>query len=334
VASKSPTSIVVPAFNTASALRECLDSILAQGPTDVLEVIVVDDGSTDDTPNVLASYASAVRVTRTANCGASAARQLGLEQTSGTFVVFLDADDVLSPGTIRSRLDAIEKSGAEVAYTNWQRLEGSAAEAYRLSSIVKRRIEDIHPDPQVALFTDFWAPPGAYLFSRSLLDRMPPWSRTLPVIQDARYALDAAMAGARFVHVPEIGVLYRSSPPDQSLSRRDPRAFVKDCLTNAMEVEQLWIARGLTAERRRALARVYGYVTCELLRLGESSLGERAYQRLRVVEPRLRPSRAQISGLVGKVAGAACSRVVLRLLDALIQYRATMRKHWAVGDSR
>jgi glycosyltransferase involved in cell wall biosynthesis len=86
-------SVVMPAYNYAHYLREAIDSALAQSYPP-LEVIVVDDGSTDATPEILASYGDRIRVLRQSNRGVAAARNAGIAAARGEYVAFLDADDV------------------------------------------------------------------------------------------------------------------------------------------------------------------------------------------------------------------------------------------------
>lgn len=92
-------SVIIPTFNRAAYLRESIDSILAQeGPS--FEVIVVDDGSTDETPSVLAGYGSSVRVVQQPNSGIAAARNAGVSAARGDFVAFHDSDDIALPGRL------------------------------------------------------------------------------------------------------------------------------------------------------------------------------------------------------------------------------------------
>ncbi len=93
VAAGSPrVSVVIPAYNHARFLPDALESVLAQTFRD-FEVLVVDDGSTDNTPDVVASFAPQVRYLRQQNAGPSRARNTGIRHTSGEHVAFLDADD-------------------------------------------------------------------------------------------------------------------------------------------------------------------------------------------------------------------------------------------------
>ena len=94
------------AYNHGRYLSGTLDSALGQ--TCPTEVIVVDDGSTDDTPAVLERFAGRVRVHRQANRGLSAARNVGLELASGRYIAFLDADDVIAPTKLASQAAVLD----------------------------------------------------------------------------------------------------------------------------------------------------------------------------------------------------------------------------------
>ena len=104
-------SLIIPTFNHARFVGAAIDSALAQ-TVSAFEVIVVDDGSTDETPTVLARYAGRVRVLRQQNRGLSAARNAGLAAAHGTFVAFLDADDVMAPTKLAAQLEVLERSHA------------------------------------------------------------------------------------------------------------------------------------------------------------------------------------------------------------------------------
>ena len=99
-------SIIIPTYNCAALLPRALESALTQsiGP---VEVIVVDDGSTDDTPAVLAGYADRVVPIRQANAGPSAARNQGLAAARGAFVGFLDGDDAIHPEKLSCQVAAL-----------------------------------------------------------------------------------------------------------------------------------------------------------------------------------------------------------------------------------
>lgn len=104
-------SVVIPTYNRASYLGQAIDSVLSQS-TSGLQLIVVDDGSTDDTSDVLRRYEGKIDVIRQRNAGVSAARNEGIRQAKGDWVAFLDSDDRWKPGKLSVQLEDLEGSDA------------------------------------------------------------------------------------------------------------------------------------------------------------------------------------------------------------------------------
>lgn len=112
---KSLVSVIVPAYNVEAYIETCLRSILAQSHGN-LELIVVNDGSTDDSPIIVEAIAkqdSRVRLIHQDNAGVSAARNTGLAAATGEYIVFVDGDDFLAPDYIEYMLDLAAQTGAE-----------------------------------------------------------------------------------------------------------------------------------------------------------------------------------------------------------------------------
>ena len=117
-------STVIPVFNRAQLIRPTLDSVLAQEFADQ-EIIVVDDGSTDDTLQTLASYGDRIRVLRQKNSGPAVARNLGIAEATGEYITILDSDDLWFPWTLATYAEAITQydspaflAGAPAVFTN------------------------------------------------------------------------------------------------------------------------------------------------------------------------------------------------------------------------
>lgn len=100
-------SVLVPCYDAARYLSEALESAFAQG-VPLHEVIVVDDGSTDDPERAVAAFGARVRYHRQAHAGIGPARNTALELSSGDLIAFLDADDVWPDGSLAARLEALE----------------------------------------------------------------------------------------------------------------------------------------------------------------------------------------------------------------------------------
>lgn len=103
MSSKPLISIIMPAFNAAAFIADGIKSILAQEHRP-LEVIVVDDGSTDDTAKIVTGFGDPVRCYAQKNAGPPSARNRGLSEAQGDFIGFLDADDVFEPGKLNLQL--------------------------------------------------------------------------------------------------------------------------------------------------------------------------------------------------------------------------------------
>ena len=101
-------STIIPVFNRAQLIRATLDSVLAQELGDQ-EVIVVDDGSTDDTFQSLAAYSDRIRVLRQKNSGPAVARNLGIAEAGGKYIAILDSDDLWFPWTLATYAEAITR---------------------------------------------------------------------------------------------------------------------------------------------------------------------------------------------------------------------------------
>lgn len=110
-------TIIVPVYNRAAMAVEAVESCLAQ-TWRPLEILIVDDGSTDDLASALAGFGDAVRMKRQSNAGLSAARNRGMQMAKGDFVHFLDSDDLLLPAAVARKLDAFARiPDAELCYS-------------------------------------------------------------------------------------------------------------------------------------------------------------------------------------------------------------------------
>lgn len=123
---KTLLSVVMPVYNVEGYLAEAIDSVLSQSHRN-LELILVDDGSTDTSGTMCDEYAnrdSRVRVIHKANAGLGAARNTGTAAARGEYLVFIDSDDYLFPGAYEAMIRALHRSGADVATGNVQRRQG------------------------------------------------------------------------------------------------------------------------------------------------------------------------------------------------------------------
>lgn len=109
-------SVIIPVFNTANYLRKCLDSVVRQTYAN-LEIIVVNDGSTDNSLSIIREYAAndkRIVCIDKPNEGLPATRRAGVEKATGKYIQHLDSDDALAHGAIRMLVDRAEETGADL----------------------------------------------------------------------------------------------------------------------------------------------------------------------------------------------------------------------------
>ena len=116
-------SIVVPIYNVAPYLRKCVDSLIAQDITDY-EIILVDDGSTDECPQICDEYAALhpnfIKVIYQENAGLSAARNSGISAAQGEYVLFVDSDDYLQSNVLGTLMTQVKRDNLDVLRFRYQ----------------------------------------------------------------------------------------------------------------------------------------------------------------------------------------------------------------------
>lgn len=117
----APVAVIIPVYNTEMALARCLDSVLGQSPRPA-QVIVVDDGSSDRSPEIARAYGDRIIFLQQANAGQGAARNNGLGHATEEYVSFLDADDFWAPGFLAAMTDFLDGNPQAVAASSGYRI--------------------------------------------------------------------------------------------------------------------------------------------------------------------------------------------------------------------
>lgn len=203
-------SAIIPTFNRADSVGEAVRSVLRQTYRD-FEVIVVDDGSTDRTPAVLAEFGGSIRVIRQENAGVSAARNAGIRAACGEWLAFLDSDDVWLPDKLERQMRDLNRCQGAIAHMMDARIEGyrqvsttlfslhNVAGTFEAEPVRRRPLLDVLA---VQFFTPTWL-----VRTREVREERG-FNERLPIYEDFELLTRLALRGT-FVVSAAVGVVVR-----------------------------------------------------------------------------------------------------------------------------
>lgn len=219
-------SICIPCHNAAPYIGAALDSLLAQTWQN-LEIIVVNDGSTDVSAEVLESYkVRGVRVIHE-KCGSAAlARNRALKEVTGDYIKFFDADDLLSPEMIEKQMARLIRRTDAVASAEWGRFYGELSTFKSNPQSVWRDMESMEWLVEAWRDARPMMQPGMFLIPKTVLDRSGGWDEELTLIDDFEFFSRVLCHAKEVLFTPE-AVLYYRSGITGSLSGQKSRKAVE-----------------------------------------------------------------------------------------------------------
>jgi glycosyltransferase involved in cell wall biosynthesis len=212
---KALVSTIIPVFNRPAMLREAVASVLAQSYRPI-EIIIVDDSSTDDTPRVIEELAAAyaeVRGIRIPNGGPGLAREAGRIEAGGEFIQYLDSDDLLLPRKFESQVRALEEQpecGVAYGMTRYLRNGIEIACTWKEANQIQRTIF-----PSFLVWR--WWETSTPLYRRAICDAAGPWT-ALRLEEDWEYDCRVGALGTQLAYVAEVVAVHRDHS-DNRLSR-------------------------------------------------------------------------------------------------------------------
>ena len=204
-------SICVPAFNVANYIAETISCLLKQSYQNI-EIIIVNDGSTDDTLNVLEQINSnKIKVISVANGGAAKARNIAYQSSTGAYIIFLDADDLLSGEFIENQMLALNGDDHSIVIASWGRFYKSIKEDFVLDNDLI-----IHPFTLEDWICTNWllnkhnTPPGRMLIPRKVLNLSGIWDDKLSLNDDFEFFTRVALNSNKIIPNFSSTYYYRS----------------------------------------------------------------------------------------------------------------------------
>jgi glycosyltransferase involved in cell wall biosynthesis len=239
-------SVIVPTYNSAGVIGEALASVLAQR-YDNLEILVIDDGSSDATVDVARAACPAVRIFRQSNSGAASARNKGLREATGELIAFLDADDAWFEGKLDAQVAALNaRTDVGFVFTDW--LVGAEPPNWNSRAAQELRAswppaDEIEPELSGWLYAPLLFSvvihTSTLLLRRELARETGFFDETLRRGQDYDYWLRMSRI-AQGVKLKRPFSLYRQHP-DNAIRKPQPRNYAYEILSSAL---RKWGTRG------------------------------------------------------------------------------------------
>lgn len=258
-------SVVIPTYNQAAYLREAIDSVLAQTYPDI-ECIVVDDGSTDGTADILATYGDRITSFRQPNRGAAVALNVGLRAARGELICWLSSDDAYLPAKVERQVEALRlRPDAGLCCTGWESMDAAG-------STLRQHADStwVHEDALVAVF---WRNPingTTVMLPRPVLDEVGLFDEQIRADVDGDMWMRIAAIRPVIV-VPGILARYRVHSAAQSRDLVLMRAS-KARVRRARLGDGSLVAR-VRAVDGRAAPRVLAWIGRDMVREGLPGLG-------------------------------------------------------------
>lgn len=247
-------SIVIPCFNAQKWVAEAINSCLNQTYPN-LEIIVIDDGSTDQSLEILKSYQDQIIWETGPNRGGNYARNRGFSLAKGDYIQYLDADDYLLPEKIEAQVRCLEATEGDVAYGNW-RYQNHTSDG----KISLEEIQICGPKTdflESLLSNENWVPLVGVLFTRKTVEKTGGWDENLKAAQDRDFLISTAINNSHFVYQPDCHSIYRKHGNVTVSTSCRRRWLESHCLVMQKAARKLASLGRLSPQYRRALAHAY-----------------------------------------------------------------------------
>jgi glycosyltransferase involved in cell wall biosynthesis len=269
---KPMVSIIIPCYNAerwvAAAIQSCLDQTYSP-----IEIIVIDDGSTDKSLEVIKSFGNKIRWETGPNRGGNVARNTGFDLSRGEYIKFLDADDVLGCDTIEIQVKGGLDQPGKIVFGPWKILNVIGEAQTVLDSHLQMNPSE---DLLYQWLTDRYCIPHSILWPRDALVKIGPWDETLTANQDGDIFLRAILAGIEFTYVLGGCVLYRTVTDGSKTSVSGQRSL-KSLQSRIRVLDKLRAAlneRPELAKYARPLGESYCYLARVYYRIEDRELND------------------------------------------------------------
>lgn len=286
-------SVIIPTYNRAHFLVEAMESVLGQTYRPI-ELIVVDDGSTDNTREVVEEWnqkrprnnAFELRYFYQESNGAPAARNLGLIESQGEYIQNLDSDDLLSPWKLSCQIPVLSPCGYQIAaYGPWRHFEkvGEKLALYEPygsvegNDLLKKWIEG------------WFVVPNSLLWKQADVKKLGPWDESLAADQDGEYSMRFLAYGGKLIYCDQAWVYYRNNPNfsrvGDHVSNKNNSVSIRSRIRVVRRLERFLTQQGILDDGYRYALSCRYYDIARFCNLGHKTLRQLCLREFKKLSP-------------------------------------------------
>ena len=313
-------SVIIPTYNRSQWIVDAMNSVYSQTYRPI-ELLIVDDGSTDDTKDVVEQWQQSIKDNDFSfsyffqeNKGGCVARNLGLTESQGEFIQFLDSDDVLAPSKIRDQVNFFSTCGGySVLYGPWRFFKDT-------QNYIE--IHDVHSrgDEENALknwLGGWFVPPHSLLWRRSDIAQTGPWDESLAADQDGDFAMRFLLNGGKLVFCPTAWVYYRlHEKADSSVGASSSRKAFESRYRVICRIEEALTSQGLLEGFREAFSLRYASLARRYA-IVDKKLTNQCLERSRILAPDGKLPDIFMYPFLSRVLGLTTKQKLMRRLRSI-----------------
>lgn len=340
-------SVIIPSYNAADYIAQTLESVLAQTLTNI-EVIVVDDGSTDNTRNIVADFANKdprLMLVEQANQFAGVARNNGMSKARGKYLYFLDADDYIESNALEELVNAIEQHGADIAIAKSEGFDNTTGDTWTIDGALNGVDFDrpvAHAEYCDRLFQSFIGWPWDKLFRKEFIDKTALTFQPLRTTNDALFVFCALALADTIVCLDSVLFHHRTNNKNSLEGSRSKSWNNAICAINVIEDQLTKSDKG-----KACLNSYYRWTLNYSIWTIESLPGDEAEAYLNEIESvihaipknpglRLDPYENMLSDLLNsnRAKAISCAVTMLKERDKAICERESLKHEFDVSQQR